>query len=179
MTEKNTRNLANHDFLFGDKKNFIPAFTNLLSLVAAVTSALNLSRQYPLMREFFLLFLLSESAFLCRLLIMQAKSANPKSTEYIRRCLAGWLILKGQQKLLLSRAVFLLVLIFLLTSKPDFFSANIIMFTGIVVFLMLWLMRVADIFKQSKTKIQESAKNTPVKHHKTDRKSTRLNSSHL
>ena len=46
MTEKNTNNLANHDFLFGDKKNFIPAFTNLLSLVAAVTSALNLSRQY-------------------------------------------------------------------------------------------------------------------------------------
>ena len=29
MTEKNTNNLANHDFLFGDKKNFIPAFTNL------------------------------------------------------------------------------------------------------------------------------------------------------
>ncbi len=167
MTEKNTNNLANHDFLFGDKKNFIPAITNLLSLVAAVTSALNLSRQYPLMREFFLLFLLSESAFLCRLLIMQAKSTNPKSTEYIRRCLAGWLILKGQQKLLLSRAVFLLVLIFLLTSKPDFFSANIIMFTGILVFLMLWLMRVADIFKQSKTRVQESAKNTPVKHHKT------------
>lgn len=122
--------------------------TNLFALLSAAVSAWNLARQYPLMREFFLLFLFSEAASLCRPLIFRAKSGTRGYVGYIRCCLTDWLTAKAQKKLLATRAFFLLVLIFLLALRPDFFKANIIMLTGIVIILVLLAMRAADTLRQ-------------------------------
>lgn len=124
--------------------------TNLIALLSAAVSAWNLERQYPLMRESFLLFLVSEAASLCCLLAFRAKSGGREHAGYIRRCLTDWLAAKGQKKLLVTRVFFLLLLIFLHAMRPDFFKANIIMLVGIVIILVLLAMRAADALRQSR-----------------------------
>lgn len=125
-------------------------FVNLAALLAAVLSALNLERQYPLMREFFLFFFFSEALTFCCLLFLEGKFGNLKREKYIKKCLADWLIAGGEIKLSFTRMFFLLVQILLLAMRPDFFKANIMMVIGILVILILFIMQSKDILQKYK-----------------------------
>lgn len=126
------------------KKTAWYLFVNLAALLAAALSTLNLERQYPLMREFFLFFFFSEALTFCCLLFFEGKFGNLKREKYIKKCLADWLIARGETKLSLTRMFFLLVQILLLAMRPDFFKANIMMVIGILVILILFFMRAKD-----------------------------------
>lgn len=145
MPEKKPDSKPNASTPTQKKSSFLFLCTNLLALLSATVSAWNLGRQYPLMREFFLIFLASEAVSLCHLLLLGVRSCGHKNGNYIPQCLTDWLTAKGQQKLLLTRAFFLLVLILLLAMRPDFFKANIMMLIGIVMILVLLIFRAADV----------------------------------
>ncbi len=123
------------------KKTARYLFANLAALLAAAISALMLGRQYPLMREFFLLFLFSELFTLCRIFVIQGKSGNSQKRDYIGKCLTDWITAGEEQKLLAARMFFLFVQILLLAKRPDFFKANIIIVIGSIILFILLILR--------------------------------------
>lgn len=133
-------------------------FVNLAALLAAILSALMLERQYPMMREFFLLFLFSEAFTLCRIFMIQGKIGNLREKKYIGKCFADWLTAGGEQKLSLTRMFFLFVQILLLAKRPDFFKANIMMVIGSLIILILLAMRAADLLQKRRRESVKSHK---------------------
>lgn len=124
---------------------------NFTTVLCATVCALGLERQYPLMREFLLLFLLSEAVSPCRLLFLRIKSGAPKDAAAGNDELFNWLGGRKHRKLLVARAFFLLVLALLLLQRPDFFKANLMMLIGIVILLVLLAMRAGDILQKMRT----------------------------
>lgn len=152
MSEKKPDNKSEHLNLISDKSTLLSICANFAIVLTAIICAWNLGQQYPLMREFLILFLLSEAAFPCYLLVLHIADGSTENKTYMRGHLFNWLRGKKQKKLLVTRAFFILVLILLLGNRPDYFQANILMLAGIVIILVLLILRIADMFHMQREK---------------------------
>lgn len=122
----------------------LPVCANLASAAAVAVCARLLGQRYPLMREFLLVYLISEIIRPCCLAVRAAGCRSAEKRGCIREGFTDWLCGRKMKKRWITRAFSGFIVLLMLVKQPDFFKANIMMLIGMLITVILLIMQLTD-----------------------------------